>query len=458
MSAANDINFGSERWSVEQILRTRQQGKPFLSSRLEVYLDVGDFVEFKDTATGEGSQIGLILDVASHDPSDGLSHAFLEDQMESTRWVQVNLWVLSHQQTAYQAEPSTAHVNLPSECIRTTNVKWVPETYICDVSFIFHIIDILHGRYPNTKGLKNVFFCRSLLDETQNSTIPHPYYPIFHSNRVESYPDRVWGVIEKIQSMFHKVMGRRGDSQKLNYSESVNMSIREWIIIKRRFEQQDFCHFSHTGNSTSYRYGKNLSKETIKQSKVSKQVISVENSNMLNQLIRAFGTCVCSTVRSRWPCGRKISRGDTRSHAVQNLQKKKYINSVIGLSLIDTPNAEIEYVYRKKTIGVDFRYDPSLKKFTLAVRYAKIDSGDDIIRSFYSNIVLEENQEVSVEPPIIGNDFEAHDCLFTVRRVNGNNAICRVSESGNDQYLYGIDYSLNLDFVRLKINEYLEES
>ena len=63
-----------------------------------------------------------------------------------------------------------------------------------------------------------------------------------------------------------------------------------------------------------------------------------------------------------------------------------------------------------------------------------------------------------MEPPITGNDFEAHDCLFTVRIVNGNNAICRVSESGNDQYLYGIDYSLNLDFVRLKINEYLEES
>ena len=79
-----------------------------------------------------------------------------------------------------------------------------------------------------------------------------------------------------------------------------------------------------------------------------KEVISEENSNMLNQLIFAFGTCVCSTVPSQWPYGRKISRGETRSHAVQNLQQKKDINSIIGLSLIDTPNAEIEYTYQKE--------------------------------------------------------------------------------------------------------------
>ena len=57
-----------ERWSVETILQTRQLGKPFLYSTLEDYLDVGDFVEFKHTATGEESQIGLIFDVALHHP------------------------------------------------------------------------------------------------------------------------------------------------------------------------------------------------------------------------------------------------------------------------------------------------------------------------------------------------------------------------------------------------------
>ena len=157
MSGANHVNFISlyERWSIERILQTRQQGKPFLSSTLEAYLDVGDFVELQDTATGEGSQIGLIFDVASHDPSD-LSHT-LQDQIENSRWVQVNLWVLSKH--PHQGDPSSAHVNLPPEYIRTTNVKWVPETYICDVSFIFHITDILDGRYPNTQGLKNVCYC-----------------------------------------------------------------------------------------------------------------------------------------------------------------------------------------------------------------------------------------------------------------------------------------------------------
>ena len=75
-------------------------------------------------------------------------------------------------------------------------------------------------------------------------------------------------------------------------------------------------------------------------------------------------------------------------------------------------------------------------------------------------MVLKEYQEVAPvqQDVVVGNDFEAHNCLFTVRRVHGNNAIYRVSESGNDQYLYGVDYSLNLDFLRLKINEYLEES
>ena len=238
------------------------------------------------------------------------------------------------------------------------------------------------------------------------------------------------------------------------------MSIHEWIIIKRRSKKEDYCNFSRTGSSTLYRYGKKLCQETIKNSKVNKEVISVENANMLNQLILAFGTCVCSTVRNWWPCGIQVPSGASRSHTVKNLQMKKNMNSIIGLSLKVTPNEEISSSYQKKTIGVDFRFDPIIKKFTLAVRYEKNESGNDIVRTFYSNIVLEENneQEEQVQQSLVGRDFEAHDCLFTVRRVNSNHAICRVSESDNDNYDYGVDYRLNLDFVKLKINEYLEDS
>ena len=86
MSAANNVNFVGlfECCSVKNILQTRQQGKPFLSSTLEAYLDVGDFEEFKHTVTGKETQIELIFDVALHDPSEGLLYSFLEERKENT--------------------------------------------------------------------------------------------------------------------------------------------------------------------------------------------------------------------------------------------------------------------------------------------------------------------------------------------------------------------------------------
>ena len=214
-SSTSNANFVGthERWAIERILQTRQQGKPFLSSKLEAYLELGNFVQLQHPLTVSAafsSQIGLIVDAS---PNQLDHHYQFEEARESTYWIQLNWWIPV--QHTYTADPPLSHVNLPPEYVRTTNVQWVPETHINDVAFIFHIMDIFHGRYPNTKGLKNVYFCRALWDtvnESPTSAMTHPYYPIFHCNRVESYPDRVWSVIERVQSMFHKVMGRRGDS------------------------------------------------------------------------------------------------------------------------------------------------------------------------------------------------------------------------------------------------------
>ena len=58
---------------------------------------------------------------------------------------------------------------------------------------------------------------------------------------------------------------------------------------------------------------------------------------------------------------------------------------------------------------------------------------------------------------MVGKEFEAHDCLFMVSRViENNNIMCCAIETDNYDYLWHGEYSFDLEFVRHKTNEYLE--
>ena len=178
---------------------------------------------------------------------------------------------------------------------------------------------------------------------------------------------------------------------------------------------------------------------------------------MLKQLIGAFGTCVCSTVRERFPSCAKFPPGENQSKAVRNLKKKSYVNSILELSLVEKENHEVEYTYWKRHLGVYIRYYFELKKLTVIVCYAKLDSTDALLHDFYTNIqYCEETQNERVHTSIIGKEFEAFECLFKVTNVNNEDVDCRVTESDNLQYSDETIHTFNIEFVRLKIKEYLE--
>ena len=86
----------------------------------------------------------------------------------------------------------------------------MPATFVADVAFIFHVDDLWDGKYLHTEGVRNTYYCHSKwsYNQLRSSTINHPYFSIFDHTRVESYANRVWGVIKKIQGIFIKLMGQ----------------------------------------------------------------------------------------------------------------------------------------------------------------------------------------------------------------------------------------------------------
>ena len=142
-----------ERWTVQEIMAPRQQGTPFLSCALEAYLDVGDFVALKHNVSVTPdltSSLGLIIKVG-----ESRTMTNTATRQENVRWVKLNWWIVAD--NTFSPE-TLAHVSLPTESIRTNYVQWVPENLISDVAFIFHLEDLLDGKYPNTHGLKTHSF------------------------------------------------------------------------------------------------------------------------------------------------------------------------------------------------------------------------------------------------------------------------------------------------------------
>ena len=101
--------------------------------------------------------------------------------------------------------------------------QWIPATFVADVAFIFHVDDLWDGKNLFTEGVRNAYYCHSKWSSNQlrSSTINHPYFSIFDHTRVESYANkRVWGVIEKIQDIFIKLMGQISSTQALSNSSN----------------------------------------------------------------------------------------------------------------------------------------------------------------------------------------------------------------------------------------------
>ena len=83
----------------------------------------------------------------------------------------------------------------------------------------------------------------------------------------------------------------------------------------------------------------------------------IENADILNQFIGAFGVCICSTVRERFPKSQTFSPGATQSQAISNLTATSYVNSILELSLVTKENHEAGYSYQKTQRGVDLWYN-----------------------------------------------------------------------------------------------------
>ena len=197
-------------------------------------MDVGDIVTMKysiNVMQSIRAKVGIIFDT---DIQQNMQHLHPNnDGNPASRWIRVNWWVESARQNILESHLSN-YAALPAELIRTNIIQWVPESLTEDVAFVFHVNDIINGKFVHTKGLNNVYFCQLIWDTINPvaSAVTHPYYSSF-DHTVESYPSRVWGVIVRVQNMLLKLMGRTGEAQKLNYMDHATMSVSKWKIIKK---------------------------------------------------------------------------------------------------------------------------------------------------------------------------------------------------------------------------------
>ena len=118
-----------------------------------------------------------------------------------------------------------------------------------------------------------------------------------------------------------------------------------------------------------------------------KKIIVIENAAMLQQLIEAFGTCICTTVWAQFPPGPKLLSGSTVGQAIKKLKESDKVNSIIELDDNELSNEDVEYTARQKECGVDFRYDFAARKFMILVRYSRIKADNTLITSFYGDII-----------------------------------------------------------------------
>ena len=56
--------------------------------------------------------------------------------------------------------PQDINIALPQELIRADLVQWIPTSFVVDVTFIFHVTDLLPGKYLHTNGVIYAFFCQ----------------------------------------------------------------------------------------------------------------------------------------------------------------------------------------------------------------------------------------------------------------------------------------------------------
>ena len=474
------------QWNVLGQQTYQVQGTPFLSS-IGVYLDIGDHVCFKQTIriiqpeqTNLSCRIGKVISVKKQEDLVRQNIPIATEQRHFTNnqcyWVLINWWIEGS--SSVQPASPQSYVGLPREMIQSNLVQWIPAYLISDVAFVFHASDIVRGKYPHTEGVRNAFYCRAMWDSSTpfipNNFLTMPYYSIFNSNQVEKYAERVWSVIELVQNLILKLMGKRGKSQKLNQSEKVSLSPREWEIIKLRFDKSSYCFFERPGVSTVHRYGTGLTQVTIwKKSK--KEIITVENRFMLAQLMDAFGVCVVSTVRERFPSGARLRLTDGFGEITRRLTSVDLLNSIMELHDHTVPNCDVQYAYRKRTRGIDFWYDPAARKLQLCIRYARVEADDGKVFDFYNGINLVEGirlpeAENNAAPqqrddqnqvPRIreGECFEAYNCFFQVRAIVGSDSVdCIVLERDNEadeQYELGSSFTFDNAFVSNKINDYL---
>ena len=80
------------------------------------------------------------------------------------------------------------------------------------------------------------------------------------------------------------------------------------------------------------------------------------------------------------------------------------------------------------------------------------------MQDFYTNLQCDDEspQGTRADSCLVGREFEAYESLFVVNNVNNGNVDCQVTESDNTQYSNNSIHTFNIEFVRTKINQYLE--
>ena len=155
---------------------TKAKGSSFFLSRLQCYLDIGDTIVFSHRVhiprlAPVTSNVGTILRAEKQTNLDAENILYCRNRYiypSDTQWIQVNWWISPQLSMYTQPNPYT-HVILPTKLMHKNFIQWIQSLYINNICCILHINNVLHEKYVNTHGMKNVYYSQLIFDASTNN-------------------------------------------------------------------------------------------------------------------------------------------------------------------------------------------------------------------------------------------------------------------------------------------------
>ena len=225
-------------------------------------------------------------------------------------------------------------------------------------------------------------------------------------------------------------------------------NFKNWIIPLEQTEREVIL--------TKRTIRKNLVIEMLKDTTI-KHFARFDTLARLEMLKDYFGSGIQGAGRIRRFAGPHFSRqtGPAPAFNCRRLQSSESVGALIRLP--EAPTAQ----YRSNQPGVDVIYIPAKRQFTIRVRYVVERLSDPVVQEQLLGLhppLPAPNNAVNAAVVLVPNttEFQHQGTLFMVRdfTVDGDEVICEVLETKNDDYSDGDVVNLPIQLVKQAVEDY----